>query len=55
MVTPAQAAAPVTAEPVPVAVYCRTSTVALQDPVACARSFKMRMKASFMVIMCGCE
>ena len=36
MVTPAQTA-PVTAapaEPVPVAVYCRTSTLGLQDPVA---------------------
>jgi site-specific DNA recombinase len=40
MVTPAQTAAPVTAapaEPVPVAVYCRTSTLALQDPVASVR------------------
>jgi site-specific DNA recombinase len=42
MVTPAQEAAPVTAgptpaEPVPVAVYCRTSTLGLQDPVASVR------------------
>jgi len=40
MVTPAQETAPVTpppAEPVPVAVYCRTSTLALQDPVASVR------------------
>src|SRR5215471_15434567 len=40
MVTPAQETAPVTptpAEPVPVAVYCRTSTLMLQDPVASVR------------------
>jgi hypothetical protein len=42
MVTPAQAAPPAVtgtgpAEPVPVAVLARTSTLALQDPVASVR------------------
>ncbi len=37
MVTPAPAAPAVTAEPVPVAILARTSTLLLQDPVASVR------------------